>query len=80
MQNQLNAPGGFRQTAYIFLAGLVIGVFIGWSMHGVVGLIIRLALFAGAVALVVFAVNFWQNTRRERDNSTIDATWRETRR
>jgi hypothetical protein len=80
MQNQLGAPGGgFRQLAYVFGAGLVIGIFIGWSMHGLIGLIFRLALFALAVGIVALAINFWQNTRKAQKSGTIDAAWRDPR-
>ncbi len=79
MQNPINNPlNSGRPTLYIFLAGLVIGIFIGWSMHGVIGLLFRVVIFAIAVILIVLAVNFWQKTRLESKDSTIEATWRET--
>ena len=79
MQNPINNPlNSGRPTLYIFLAGLVIGIFIGWSMHGVIGLLFRVVIFAAAVILIVLAVNFWQKTRQDGKNSTIEATWRET--
>ena len=78
MQNPINQAGSGRPTLYVFLAGLAIGIFIGWSMHGVIGLLFRVLIFALAVALIVLAVNFWQKTRNESRGSTIDATWRET--
>jgi multisubunit Na+/H+ antiporter MnhB subunit len=80
MQNNLGAPGGgFRQTAYIFLAGLLIGVLIGWSMHGLIGFILRMALIAVIIGLVVVAVNFWMSTRKAQKSGTIDAAWRDPR-
>lgn len=78
MQNPINQVSSGRPTLYVFLAGLVIGIFIGWSMHGVIGLLFRVLIFALAVTLIVLAVNFWQKTRTESRDTTIDATWRET--
>jgi hypothetical protein len=31
-----------------------------------------------AVALIVLAVNFWQKTRNESRDTTIEANWRES--
>jgi hypothetical protein len=78
MQNPINQVSSSRPMLYVFLAGLVIGIFIGWSMHGVIGLLFRVVIFALAVVLIVLAVNFWQKTRQEGRDSTIEATWRET--
>ena len=80
MQNPLGAPGGgFRQLGYVFLAGLVIGILIGWSMSGLIGFIIRMAMIAGVIALIVIAVNFWLGTRKADKSGTIDAAWRDPR-
>ena len=80
MQNPLGAPGGgLRQTGYVFVAGLVVGIIIGWSMSGLISFVIRLALIVGVVALVAFAVNFWLNTKRSEKNGTIDTAWRDPR-
>ena len=79
MQNPINPVRSGRPTLYIFLAGIVIGIFIGWSLHGVIGGLFRVIIFALAVALIVLAVNFWQKTRHESRDSTIEATWRESR-
>jgi F0F1-type ATP synthase assembly protein I len=84
MQNQ-NRPFGdrIRSFAYVFLSGLLVGVIIGWMMHGLIGFVIRAALFILAVALVVGAIMFWQNTRRSArepyDPRTVETTWREPR-
>lgn len=79
MQNPINNPmNSGRPTLYVFLAGIVIGIFIGWSLSGVIGLLFRVAIFAIAVILIVLAVNFWQKARLQNRDSTIEATWRET--
>ena len=80
MQNNPIIPGGgFRQTAYVFIAGLVIGILIGWSMHGLIGFILRMALIAAIIGLVFVAVNFWLNTKKAQKSGTIDAAWRDPR-
>jgi uncharacterized membrane protein YfcA len=78
MQNPINPMTSGRPALYIFLAGLVIGIFIGWSLSGVIGLLFRVVIFALAVALIVLAVNFWQKTREQSRDATIEARWRET--
>lgn len=78
MQNPINPMTSSRPMLYVFLAGLAIGVFIGWSLHGVIGLLFRVVIFALAVALIVLAVNFWQKTRNESRDTTIEANWRDT--
>ncbi|MEZ4624405.1 MAG: hypothetical protein R2843_06345 [Thermomicrobiales bacterium] len=78
MQNPLNSAPASRTVLYIFLSGFAVGVFIGWSMHGIIGVIIRILMFAVVVGLIVIAFNFWQKTRQEERDVTIEATWRET--
>ena len=78
MQNPLNAGPSSRMILYVFLSGLAIGILIGWSMHGVIGVIFRILMFAVVIGLIVLAVNFWQKTRAEERNATIESTWRET--
>lgn len=83
MQNQSRPFGDrVRSSAYTFLAGLIIGVFLGFMLHGLIGFVLRVALFLIAVVLVAGAISFWQNTRRSSRNpydpTTIDTTWRNT--
>jgi hypothetical protein len=78
MQNPINSVSSSRPMLYVFLAGLVVGIFIGWSLSGVIGLLFRVVIFAVAVALIVLAVNFWQKTRSESRDTTIEANWRES--
>ncbi len=78
MQNPINPGPSSRMVLYIFLSGFAVGVLIGWSMHGVIGVILRILMFAVVVGLIVLAVNFWQKTREEERNATIESTWRET--
>lgn len=83
MQNQTRSFGDrIRSFGYVFLAGLVIGVFLGWMLHGLIGFVFRVALFIVAVIVVAGAIAFWQNTRRSSnayDPTTIETTWRDPR-
>jgi hypothetical protein len=84
MQNQARSFGDrIRSFGYVFIAGLVIGVFLGWMLHGLIGFVLRVALFIIAVVLVAGAISFWQSTRRSSrdpyDPTTIDTTWRNSR-
>lgn len=73
--------GGYRPLAYTFLAGLFIGVFLGWSMSGLIGMIVRIVMFVAAVAIVAFAISLWNKTRSGNSSvqGPIDASWRERR-
>jgi len=80
MQQPNGSPfgGGFRPLAYTFLAGLFVGVFLGWSMHGLIGMVFRVIMFAVAVVIVAFAISFWKGTRKNNSVSgPVDATWRD---
>jgi hypothetical protein len=84
MQNQTRSFGDrIRSFGYVFLAGLIIGVFLGWMLHGLIGFVFRVALFIIAVVVVAGAIAFWQNTRRGSGNAydptTIETTWRDPR-
>ena len=80
MQQPNGSPfgGGFRPLAYTFLSGLFVGVFLGWSMHGLIGMVFRVIMFAVAVVIVAFAISFWKGTRKNNSVSgPVDATWRD---
>jgi NhaP-type Na+/H+ or K+/H+ antiporter len=84
MRNQTGSFGDrIRSFGYVFLAGLVIGIFLGWMLHGLIGFVLRVALFIIAVVLVAAAISFWQSSRRNTrdpyDPTTIDTTWRNSR-
>lgn len=84
MQNQPRPFGDrIRSFGYVFLSGLVVGIFIGWMMHGLIGFVLRVALFIIAVVIVALAISFWNGTRRDNrrgyDPNTIDTSWRDPR-
>ncbi len=69
-----------RFAGYGMVAGLLVGVVLGWMFHGVVGTILWLMLIAVILTPFVLAVYFWQKTqsRNSRDRSLVrDAEWRE---
>jgi len=78
MQNPGNQVSTSRPTLYIFLAGLVIGIFIGWSLSGVISLLFKVLMVGLVAVLIILAVNFWQKTRQADRDATIEATWRDT--
>lgn len=70
--------GGFRSLAYTFIAGLFIGIFLGWSMHGLIGMMFRVVMFIVAVVVVALAISFWKNTRNNKSVSgPVEANWRD---
>jgi F0F1-type ATP synthase assembly protein I len=71
----------YRPVVYSFIAGLLVGMLIGWFYHGFVGLLIRILVLIPLLILVVAAVMFWRGTTRQREHLTrsrdIEARWRE---
>ena len=66
---------------YIFCSGLVLGLLIGWFMHGIIGTIIKIFLILLVVVPFVAAIYFWRNTSNDRARAPrgdiTDASWRE---
>lgn len=72
-----------RFAGYGVVAGLLVGVVLGWMFHGVVGTILWLMLIAIILTPFVLAIIFWQKTQRRnresRERALVrDAEWRET--
>lgn len=72
-----------RFAGYGVVAGLLVGVVLGWMFHGVVGTILWLMLIAVILTPFVIAIIFWQKTqsrnRDSRESALVrDAEWRET--
>lgn len=51
---------------YGLLAGLIVGILIGWFFHGVVSLVIRLGVLALLLIPFLIALWFWFRLRRPR--------------
>ena len=63
-----------------FLAGLPVGIFIGWSLSGLVGFLIRFILFIVAVVIIAGVVIMWKNSRqppRDGRPDVVDVQWRD---
>ena len=63
------------------LAGLVIGIVLGWMFHGLIGTIFRIAVILLFILPFVAAVAFWLSSRSGRqaaNSSTVqEANWRD---
>ncbi|HEY8446768.1 MAG TPA: hypothetical protein VIL01_06630 [Thermomicrobiales bacterium] len=75
-----------RWTSCGLIVGLVGGLFLGWMFHGLVGVVIRMAIVILVLLPFIAALIFWWSTRRNRtvsrsvevDIETIqEATWRD---
>ena len=71
-----------RPVLYAFVAGLLIGMFVGWFFHGLVGTLVRIVIVLLLVIPFVAAVLFWMSVRGGHSrpappSSDIEASWRE---
>jgi hypothetical protein len=56
-----SSPSGrFQWGSYGFLAGIVVGLLMGWMFHGFVGAFVRLALVAIIVVPLILAYFGWR--------------------
>ena len=61
-RNRINGSQGrhFQWGSYGFLAGLLVGVMMGWLFAGFVGALIRVAMLAIVVVPIVLAYFAWR--------------------
>lgn len=67
-------------TPYVFLAGLVVGVILGWVFQGIIGTLVRFALLALLIAGILFLINVWRKSKRPETSPFDDipeADWRD---
>lgn len=75
--------GGLRERARLIgcglIAGLVIGMFLGWMLHGVIGWIVRIGIVLIFVIPTVAAIYFWMNSRNggSSGGGVQEANWRD---
>jgi F0F1-type ATP synthase assembly protein I len=75
------SPSSSRwSTPYVFIAGLVVGVILGWLFQGIIGTLVRFALLALLIAGIVFFLNVWRKSKSP-DTDPFDdmpeADWRD---
>lgn len=73
-------PSTRWSTPYVFLAGLVIGIILGWVFQGIVGTLVRLALLAILVAGAIYLFTLWRRSRapaRDPFEDIQEADWRD---
>ena len=66
---------------YWFLAGLAVGILMGWFFSGFINMIFRFALLAGVVVVIGLIIYLWQKAGRPgqkvaNQNDIPDANWR----
>ena len=54
------AGGRFQWGAYGFMAGILVGVFMGWIFNGFVGTLVRLSLAAMVVVPIILLFLAWR--------------------
>jgi uncharacterized membrane protein YfcA len=66
-------------TPYVFLAGLVIGIILGWVFQGIIGTLVRLAIVAIVVIAALYILNLWRRSKSpDRGYDDIpEADWRD---
>ncbi len=55
--------GGGLPFYYWLLAGMLIGILIGWFFSGFINMILRFTLFFGVIAVVGLVIYLWQKTK-----------------
>lgn len=64
-----------RRVQFAFLAGLILGVLLGWLFSGVVSAVMRFGLLALLLVPLVFALMFWWRVRRTPASEPTVITW-----
>lgn len=68
-----------RRIQVAFVAGLLLGILLGWAFSGVVGAVMRVGILAVLLIPLALALLFWWNIRRapKRQGTTV-VTWGNT--
>lgn len=64
---------------YIFVAGLVVGIALGWIFQGIIGTLLRFAMVALVVVVVLYFLNLWRrnNGSSKKPDDITEADWRD---
>lgn len=79
--NQPPTPTGSHVKAVLwgFLAGLPVGIILGWSMHGLIGFVLKSVLFMVCVVIVIGVAIVWKGSVKHKaggSGSIVDVQWR----
>jgi F0F1-type ATP synthase assembly protein I len=68
-----------RWSSCGFIAGLVVGMILGWIFHGFVGTAVRVGVVLLFLIPFLAALVFWLSSRRGGGGSSVvqEATWRD---
>ena len=83
MNDSNSSPGlPIRAVLWGFVAGLPVGIILGWSMHGLVGVILRVMLFVVCVIVVIGVGIAWRGNRKSGSRGgargdIVDVSWRD---
>ena len=63
----------------VFLAGIVVGILLGWVFGGLVSILIRLGFVALLVVAAIYLYGRWKDSKRppDRGDGVWDADWRD---
>ena len=64
---------------YIFTAGLIVGVALGWIFQDIIGTLLRFAMVALVVVAALYFLNVWRRNKDTGKSSDdiADADWRD---
>ena len=66
-------------TPVIFIAGIVVGIFLGWVFDGLISILIRLGFVALLVVAALYLYGRWKDSKKppDRGDGVWDADWRD---
>ena len=78
--NPIKREGGIP-FYYWFLAGLFLGLLMGWFFHGTINFILRMTLFLGVVIVIGLIIYLWQKSKsssgiRAGQSDIPEGSWR----
>ncbi len=65
---------------YIFLAGVVTGIVLGWVFQGIIGTLVRLGLIVLVIAAALYIYNMWSKSKKPSAEDIAEADWRDLNR
>ena len=64
---------------YIFIAGVVTGIVLGWIFQGVIGTLVRMGMVLLVVVVCLYVFNLWRKSQKPSSSAEdiTDADWRD---